>query len=114
MWFAARHPQTPWLAKTLALALVAYAFSPIDLIPDFVPVLGYLDDVIILPAGIWVVLRLIPEPILAECRARSAQWLAEHDAVPTSYGGLVFVVAAWIVLAWAAWLALERWINSTE
>jgi uncharacterized membrane protein YkvA (DUF1232 family) len=107
LWFASHHPHTPFLAKAVAVALVAYAFSPIDLIPDFIPVLGYLDDVIILPAGIWIVLRLIPAPVLAECRARGAQWLAERNAKPKSYAGLALVVAIWIALAWLAWLWLE-------
>jgi uncharacterized membrane protein YkvA (DUF1232 family) len=111
LWFASRHAQTPLLAKALAIALVAYAFSPIDLIPDFVPVLGYLDDVIVLPIGIWVVLRMIPDTVLTECRARGAQWLAERHAKPRSYAGLAFVVAVWIALAWLAWLMLDRWIN---
>lgn len=111
LWLASRHPETPFLAKAIAIALVAYAFSPVDLIPDFVPLLGYLDDLIILPIGIWVVLRLIPEPVLAECRARGAQWLAERQSKPRSYAGLAIVVAVWIALAWLAWLAIERWIN---
>src|SRR6185436_14425584 len=68
---AARHPRTPWYAKALALAVVAYAFSPIDLIPDFIPVLGYLDDALILPLGIWLTKCLIPVDILAECRAQA-------------------------------------------
>lgn len=111
LWFASRHPQTPFLARATAVALVAYAFSPIDLIPDFIPVLGYLDDLIILPMGIWVVLRLIPEPVLAECRTRGTQWLAEQHAKPKSYAGFALVVAIWIALAWLAWFALEQWIN---
>ena len=106
LWFASRHPDTPFPAKALAVALVAYAFSPIDLIPDFIPVLGYLDDVIILPLGIWIVLRMIPDPVLAECRARAVQWLAERNAKPKSYAGLALVVAIWIALAWLAWLWL--------
>ena len=69
LWFCIRHPRTPFIAKALAVVLVAYAFSPIDLIPDFIPVLGYLDDVLILPAGIWLVLKLVPPDVLAECRA---------------------------------------------
>lgn len=70
LWIAGRHPRTPWLAKALGLFVVAYALSPIDLIPDFVPVLGYVDDVLLLPALIWVAIRLLPADVLDECRAR--------------------------------------------
>src|SRR4029078_6705139 len=69
LYLAARDPRVPWYAKAIAIAVAAYALSPIDLIPDFVPVLGYLDDVIIVPAGIALVIRLIPPPIMAEHRA---------------------------------------------
>src|ERR1044072_2726445 len=68
LYLAARDPRVPWYAKALAIAVAAYALSPIDLIPDFVPVLGYLDDLVIVPAGIALVLRLIPAPIMAEPR----------------------------------------------
>jgi uncharacterized membrane protein YkvA (DUF1232 family) len=71
LWFCRRHPDTPWYAKLLAALVVAYAFSPIDLIPDFIPVLGYLDDLIIVPLGVYLTLRLIPQPVLAEARARA-------------------------------------------
>lgn len=70
---AARHPGVPWHARILAIAVTVYALSPIDLIPDFVPVLGYLDDVVIVPAGIALAIRLIPEDVMAECRARAGQ-----------------------------------------
>src|SRR5512133_1954353 len=72
LYLAYRHPLTPWYAKVLALAVVAYALSPIDLIPDFIPVLGYLDDLLIVPGGILLVARLVPPPVLAECRAQAA------------------------------------------
>jgi uncharacterized membrane protein YkvA (DUF1232 family) len=67
---ALRHPRAPWAAKAVAWCVVAYAASPIDLIPDFIPVLGYLDDLILLPIGIWLVFRLIPDDVLAECRSK--------------------------------------------
>src|SRR5712691_6090661 len=75
LWFCTRHPRTPFVAKVLA---VAYALSPIDLIPDFIPVLGYLDDLIIVPAGVWLVLKLVPADVMAECRAQAASWLEER------------------------------------
>lgn len=105
-WFASRHPGTPLLAKALAVVLVAYAFSPIDLIPDFVPVLGYLDDLILLPLGIWIVIRVLPDTVIVECRAQATAWLAEHHAKPRSYLGMVIVIGAWIALCWLAW----RWL----
>src|SRR5881392_1256681 len=72
VWIAARDPRVPWYAKALALAVAAYALSPIDLIPDFIPVLGYLDDLIIVPLGILLVVRLIPPGLMAEFRAQAA------------------------------------------
>ena len=108
LWFCTRHPRTPFIAKALAAALVAYAFSPIDLIPDFIPVLGYLDDVLILPAGIWLVLKLVPPDVLAECRTLAVRWLEEKQARPRSYLTAGLIVALWLVLLWLAW----RWAGS--
>ncbi|MFZ3219454.1 MAG: DUF1232 domain-containing protein, partial [Rhodoferax sp.] len=71
VYFAARDPRTPVYLRILALAIAAYALSPIDLIPDFIPVLGYLDDVLLLPLGIWLVVRLLPEPVLQASRAKA-------------------------------------------
>jgi len=108
LWFCTRHPRTPFIAKALAAALVAYAFSPIDLIPDFIPVLGYLDDVLILPAGIWLVLKLVPPDVLAECRAQADRWLEEKRAQPRSYLAAALIVALWLGALWLAW----RWAGS--
>jgi uncharacterized membrane protein YkvA (DUF1232 family) len=69
IYIARRDPRMPWYAKALAIVVAAYALSPIDLIPDFIPVLGYLDDLIIVPLGIWLVIALIPADVMAECRA---------------------------------------------
>lgn len=93
---AARHPRLPWHVRLLAVAIVGYAFSPIDLIPDFVPVLGYLDDLILLPLAIILLLRLIPGDILAECRARAA---ADAPGKPKSWIAAALIVALWIALA---------------
>lgn len=95
IYLAARDPRVPWYAKLLALCVAAYALSPIDLIPDFVPVLGYLDDVIIVPLGILLVVRMIPEEIMAEHRA-SAAAAAER---PVSRAGAAAIVAVWLLLA---------------
>ncbi len=109
LWFAWRDPRAPWTAKALCAVVVAYALSPIDLIPDFIPVLGYLDDVILLPALIWLVIRLMPEPVMRDARTRADAWIAERHARPRSVAGAVAIVALWLAaLAWVAWLVLER------
>ena len=99
LWFACKDPRTPRLAKVLALATAAYALSPIDLIPDFVPVLGYLDDLIIVPLMICVTVRLIPEDVLRECRAQAAQWLEARRQKPKSYVGAAVILAIWALVA---------------
>ena len=103
LWLAARDPRVPWYAKALAGAVAAYALSPIDLIPDFIPVLGYLDDLLIVPAGIFVAVRLIPPDVLTELRH-----LAEQQASrPRSIVAMGMIVGIWLVagaaIAWAAW-----------
>ena len=104
LWLAARDARTPLGAKLLAGAVAAYALSPIDLIPDFVPVLGLLDDVLVVPAGIWLVLRLLPEELVEEFRLRAAG-LAER---PRSTVGMLFVLAIWLGLAAILGLFLIR------
>jgi uncharacterized membrane protein YkvA (DUF1232 family) len=106
LWFAAKHPGTPWPARALGVFVVAYALSPIDLIPDFIPVLGYLDDLLLLPGLIWLAIRLVPPAILAECRAQAEQWIAARRATPSSRAGAVLVVALWAVAA----AALALWV----
>ncbi|PLC49613.1 hypothetical protein CR159_11825 [Pollutimonas subterranea] len=103
LWFAYRHPNTPLLAKALCVIVVAYALSPIDLIPDFIPVLGYLDDVILLPMLIWPAIQLVPEQVLAECRLKAAEWMEREGRKPRSQWGVVFVVVVWAAVAWAVW-----------
>jgi uncharacterized membrane protein YkvA (DUF1232 family) len=100
LWLAARDPRTPWTAKACAAVVAAYALSPIDLIPDFIPVLGYLDDVLLVPLGIWLVLKMIPAPLLEEFRAAAAE-----RAKPSSRAGLAIVLGIWaaLLLAGAAW-----------
>lgn len=103
LWFCLRHPHTPLIAKALALSVVAYAFSPIDLIPDFIPVLGLLDDAILLPLGIWLTLKFIPNPIVAACRLQAAQWLADKHAKPRSWFGAAIVIVVWIAAIALCW-----------
>jgi uncharacterized membrane protein YkvA (DUF1232 family) len=96
IYLAARDPRTPWYVKVLIFFVVAHTFSPIDLIPDFIPVLGYLDDLLITPAGIWLAVRLIPPEVMEEARATAAA-----RAVDSSVGkvGAVIIVSVWIIAA---------------
>ena len=113
LWFASRHPAVPWLAKALCVFVVAYALSPIDLIPDFVPVLGYLDDVILLPTLIWVAVRLIPAPVLGECREQADRWMSQQGKKPTSWAGALLVGTIWIGASLALWQWLIKpWLGS--
>lgn len=93
LYLAVRHPRVPWYAKALALLVAAYAFSPIDLIPDFIPVLGYLDDLVIVPLGIALVVRLIPKPIWEEC-------LIKARTEPAAQSRAGWVAAALIIVLW--------------
>jgi len=105
VWLAARDPRVPWYAKAVALAVAAYALSPIDLIPDFIPVLGYLDDLIIVPLGILLVIKLIPAELMAEFRAEAAR----RERAPSSMIAAVVIVTIWIsaaaLLLWWLWPA---------
>ena len=100
---AARDPRLPWPVKLLALAVVAYAMSPIDLIPDFIPVLGHVDDLILVPLGIWLVVRLIPPAILAEHRSAAAA----AGGPARSVVGAVVIVGVWVLAA--VWLGRLAW-----
>ena len=104
VWLAARDPRTPWHARAFGLLVAAYALSPIDLIPDFIPVLGLLDDAILIPAGVWLFARMLPPDVMAEHRAAAAA-AAER---PRSRAGLLIILAIWVALALVAW-SLLRW-----
>lgn len=105
VYYAARDPRTPWFVRLLALAVAAYALSPIDLIPDFIPVLGYLDDLIIVPLGLALVLRLIPADVMA---AASERALAAATR-PTSRVMAVFIVTLWVLaLGGFGWWAFRK------
>jgi uncharacterized membrane protein YkvA (DUF1232 family) len=103
LWIAAGDPRVPWHVKVAAGAVAAYALSPIDLIPDFIPVLGYLDDLIIVPIGILLVVRMVPEPLMEEFRMEAAR----REARPNSYVGLFIIVALWLIFGW--WAASLLW-----
>jgi uncharacterized membrane protein YkvA (DUF1232 family) len=102
LYIAARDPRTPWLAKVVSLAVAAYAISPIDLIPDFIPILGYLDDLIILPLGIMLAAKLIPANLMAEFRHAAV----ERGRLPTHWVGAAVIIAIWIV----GFIALAWWL----
>lgn len=107
LYHAARHPGTPWHAKLLVAAVVAYACSPIDLIPDFIPVLGLLDDLVLLPLGIALAIRMIPAAVLAECRQRAAG----AGERPVSRAAGIVIGALWVaaigVSLWWTWTAMR-------
>lgn len=108
IYLAVQSPLVPWYTKCLAMAVVGYALSPIDLIPDFIPVLGYLDDLIIVPLGIWLVLSLIPEEVMTACRARA------DEAVTGPHGKIaaVAIITIWImgaaILGWSVFVNWSR------
>ena len=109
IYLAARDPRVPWHVKVLAVAVAAYALSPIDLIPDFIPVIGYLDDLILVPLGIWLVVALVPGEIMVECRAKAC----EAASRPISKGGMAAIILLWISAALVlGWIAYVRWGHS--
>ena len=102
LWIAARDPRVPWYAKATAGAVAAYALSPIDLIPDFIPIIGYLDDLLIVPVGIMLAVKLVPTNLMQEFREE-----AMRREKPVSKVGLAFIIALWalaaLVLTWLFW-----------
>jgi uncharacterized membrane protein YkvA (DUF1232 family) len=102
LYLACKDPRVPWYAKLIAICVVAYAFSPIDLIPDFIPVLGYLDDLIIVPLGITLALKMIPQPIIEECRDKAEEMRKNGK---TKY----WVIGALFILIW---ILIAIWIGS--
>lgn len=95
LYLAYRDPRTPWYARVFALIVVAYAISPIDLIPDFIPVLGYLDDFILIPAGIALVLRLLPPEVITDARAQSHEILDKNH--PAGRAAAAVIIAIWLI-----------------
>lgn len=96
VYFAARDPRTPFLVRVLALFIAAYALSPIDLIPDFIPVIGYLDDIVLIPLGLAAVVRLTPPSVLKSARLQAQQAASR----PVSYSAAAFIVAVWLLVSW--------------
>jgi len=108
LFFAYRDSRVSWYAKLLAILVVAYAFSPIDLIPDFIPILGYVDDIILVPLGIWVALKLIPKEVIHDCREKAQELLAKGK--PKNWIMAALFIIIWILLGiWVSWY-LYRWL----
>jgi uncharacterized membrane protein YkvA (DUF1232 family) len=107
LFLAYHDPRTPWFAKVMAICVVAYALSPIDLIPDFIPIIGYLDDLILLPIGIYLTLKFIPDEVMLECRKRADEetgWTRK-----TSWIAGAIVLLTWILAG--AWIIWRIWKN---
>jgi uncharacterized membrane protein YkvA (DUF1232 family) len=109
LYLAYRDPRTPWYARVFAACIVGYAFSPIDLIPDPIPVLGYLDDLVLVPLGITLAIKMIPPAVLAECR-QQAQALMEEGR-PVNWMAAIVIVSIWLLLAAVAILMVVRAIQ---
>lgn len=109
LYLATRDARTPPLARWLTLAIIAYLLSPIDLIPDFIPVIGYLDDLILLPLAIAVVIRMIPDEVWHECQAQATEQLAIDSPHARSAAAIIIVI--WALLVGWIGLALWRWLN---
>ena len=107
LYLAYKDPRVPLYARVFAAVVVGYAFSPIDLIPDVIPILGYLDDLLLVPLGVALAIRMIPAPVLAECRARAREVMA--DAKPVNKVAAAVVVAVWIALAALTVFLVARW-----
>ena len=100
LWFALKNLETPLIARAVAFITVAYALSPIDLIPDFLPILGYLDDLILIPIFIWITIKLVPDDVMAQSRKQAQEWLESNQLKPKSYFGLVIILLIWLLLIW--------------
>ncbi len=109
LYYAYRDPRTPWYARVFAALVVAYAFSPIDLIPDFIPVLGYLDDLVLVPLGVWLALKMVPPQVMADCRLRAEAGLGEGRS-RFKFMAIV-IVALWLLVLALIILLLVRATN---
>ncbi|SEM92384.1 YkvA family protein [Lihuaxuella thermophila] len=108
--YAYRDNRVAWYAKLFAICVVAYAFSPIDFIPDFIPVLGYLDDIIIVPLGIWLALKMIPEHVISDCAEKAEKLMAQRKPKNWVMGALIILI--WITLAvWISWVLYQMFVT---
>jgi uncharacterized membrane protein YkvA (DUF1232 family) len=110
IYLASIDPRVPWYARMLAGVTVAYAFSPIDLIPDFIPIIGYLDDLIIVPLGIWLVIKMIPPAVLVECREKATAEI--NRSKPTNPAVVAVIVTIWFGLGILAVIWLKKMFKS--
>jgi uncharacterized membrane protein YkvA (DUF1232 family) len=107
LYIAIRRHDVPWIAKMVGTLVVAYAFSPIDLIPDFIPILGQLDDVLIVPLGVWLAIKLVPRELMRQCQEEAAHRIEQGERKPVvRYAGIA-VILVWLILTgwfiWALW-----------
>jgi uncharacterized membrane protein YkvA (DUF1232 family) len=111
LYLAYRDPRVPWYAKVFAALVVGYAFSPIDLIPDFIPILGYLDDLILVPIGISIALKMIPNEVMEDCRAGAQE--AFRDGRPANWAAAIVIVGIWLLLGTILIFLIMRTINAS-
>ncbi|MED4750803.1 YkvA family protein [Brevibacillus choshinensis] len=110
LFFAYKDSRVAWYAKLFAICVVAYAFSPIDLIPDFIPIIGYLDDIILVPLGVWIALKLIPDEVVRGCRAKAEELISKGK--PKNWFMGILFIALWIVCGiWISWYCYQ-WLLS--
>jgi uncharacterized membrane protein YkvA (DUF1232 family) len=109
LYYAAQDSRVPWYAKAWMILVVAYAFSPIDLIPDFIPVIGYLDDLIIVPLGVYLAIRMVPPQVMQECRAKASESLSQGK--PQYRWMAVLIIAVWIIVILLFFLWLAKLLN---
>jgi uncharacterized membrane protein YkvA (DUF1232 family) len=108
LWLAYGDPRTPWVARLLIVCVIAYALSPIDLIPDPIPIIGHLDDLILLPLGIALAIWMIPDSVMADCRKRARQRIFRQPS-NWKWVGTVFVLLVWLLLALFVWQFIRFW-----
>ena len=107
VYLSSKDERVPWYTKAVAIMVAAYAFSPIDLIPDFIPVLGYLDDLILIPIGVWLVLKLVPEPVLQDLKKKAEELL--NQGKPKNYVAGIVIVCIWLAVGIGAiYIILEN------
>ena len=110
LWFALKHPSVSGWVKAITFVAIAYALSPIDLIPDFIPVLGYLDDLIIVPVLVWLALKLVPIDVLKQSREQAVEWIHSNQSKPKSYVGLLIVLVIWMFFLASVVKQFSFWI----
>ncbi len=110
LYFAYKDPRTPWYARVIAAVVVGYAFSPIDLIPDPIPIIGYLDDLVLVPLGAFLAVKMIPKEVMAESREKAKEVLAQGK--PVNKLAAVIIILVWIVLAVVMGVIVYRWVKN--